>query len=78
VLTEADFERCSALMIDLYGENAAVRAQLRASELRDLGEQEAAEIWVQVKATIERLQATSAATPVDQQSTSVRQPSAQA
>jgi hypothetical protein len=63
VLTEADFERCAALMMELHGDNAIARAQLRAAELRELGEQDAAEIWIQVKVTIERLQAISRRAP---------------
>jgi hypothetical protein len=58
MLTEADFGRCAALMIDLHGDNALARAHLRATELREAGERSAAEIWVQVRVTIERLQRT--------------------
>jgi hypothetical protein len=57
VLTEADFERCATLMIELHGDNASARAQLRAAELYELGEPDAGEIWMQVKVTIEHLQA---------------------
>jgi hypothetical protein len=74
VLTEADFERCAAIMIELHGDNAIVRAHLRATELRELGERDAADIWMQVQATIERLQPKSPATLVDHQMTSARQP----
>jgi hypothetical protein len=42
-------------MIELHGDNAIARAHLRAADLRWLGENDAAEIWVQVKVTIERL-----------------------
>jgi hypothetical protein len=50
-------------MMELHGDNAIARAQLRAGELRELGEQDAAEIWIQVKLTIERLQAISRQAP---------------
>jgi hypothetical protein len=55
MLTEADFERCAALMVKLHGANAAAHAHLRAMELRELGEKDAAEIWSQVSVMIERL-----------------------
>jgi hypothetical protein len=42
-------------MVELYGDNARTRANLRATELRDAGERDAAEIWVQVSLTIEQL-----------------------
>jgi hypothetical protein len=56
VLTEADIDRCARYMIDNCGAGAALRAQLRAADLRDLGEPGAAENWVRVKAAIERIQ----------------------
>jgi hypothetical protein len=57
VLTEADIDRCARYMIDNYGSGAGLRAQLRAADLRDLGEPGAAENWKRVKAAIERIQA---------------------
>jgi hypothetical protein len=57
VLTEADIDRCARYMIDNYGAVAARRAELRAVELRALGEPGAAENWERVKTAIERLQA---------------------
>jgi hypothetical protein len=72
VLTGADFERCAVLMVELHGDNASARAHLRAAELRELGEQDAAEIWMQVKATIERLQAKSPTLPIERQLTAAR------
>jgi hypothetical protein len=56
VLTEADIDRCARYMIDHYGVGAARRAELRAIELRALGEPAAAENWERVKTAIERLQ----------------------
>jgi hypothetical protein len=57
VLTEADLRRCAAVMIERYGPRAATRALLRATDLYDQGDRDAAEIWMQVRARIERLQA---------------------
>jgi hypothetical protein len=57
MLTEADLRRCAAAMIERHGPRAATRALLRATELYDLGDRDGAEIWMQVRARIERLQA---------------------
>jgi hypothetical protein len=57
MLTEVDLRRCAAVMIERHGPRAATRALLRATELYDLGDREAAEIWMHVRARIERLQA---------------------
>jgi hypothetical protein len=58
MLTEADLERCATYLIGLHGpEAAAVRAFLRASNLYERGERDAADIWFQVGSMIRRLQA---------------------
>jgi hypothetical protein len=48
-------------MILHHGDNAASRAARRAIELRAAGETDAAEVWLRVKAAIERLEAESPA-----------------
>jgi hypothetical protein len=55
VLTDADIIRCAELMIRRYGADAAPRAALRASELVAVQQRAAADIWLRVKAAIERL-----------------------
>jgi len=57
VLTEADLLRCAAAMIERHGPRAAARSLLRATELYDQGDRDAAEIWMEVRARIARLQA---------------------
>jgi hypothetical protein len=44
-------------MIDRYGGGATRRAELRAIELRAVGEPGASETWERVKTAIERLRA---------------------
>jgi hypothetical protein len=57
VLTEADIDCCARYIIDNCGGGAVLRTQLRAANLRALGEPGAAENWERVKTAIERLQA---------------------
>jgi len=73
VLTEADFERCAALMIELPWRKRRRAGCPTCSELRELGERDASEIWMRVKVTIERLQGKSPATLINRQSAVARQ-----
>jgi hypothetical protein len=50
-------------MIEHYGAEAASRAGLRATELFAMQQHAAGDIWLSVKATIERLQAAPAGPP---------------
>jgi hypothetical protein len=54
-------------MIRRHGDNDIARAHLRAAELRDLGEQDAADIWMHVKVMIERVLVQSSDTLVNRQ-----------
>jgi hypothetical protein len=55
VLTETDILRCARLMIERYGADAAPRATVRANELFTAEQPDAGDIWLRVKAAIERL-----------------------
>jgi len=56
-LTEADIIRAAKVVIWLRGTAAYDRARHRVGDLRLTGDHEAAEIWLRVAKTIERLQA---------------------
>jgi hypothetical protein len=56
-VTENDIDRCAKLLIDRNASDAAARAAWRATDLRALGFEDAADIWDRVKEAIVRLQA---------------------
>jgi len=56
MLTDRDFERCAKVLIKNCGPKAAYRADLRADQLMDEGQEETAAIWREVARTIRRIQ----------------------
>jgi hypothetical protein len=58
MLTEADLRRCATYLTRLHGPDAAAkRAFLRAATLYERGDRDAADIWFQVGAMIQLVQA---------------------
>jgi hypothetical protein len=56
MMTEADLQFCTALMIRLFGPAASARALARATDSYQRGDREAARIWIQVGSAIHRME----------------------
>ena len=54
---EIDVYRAAALLVKQYGENAPIRAAMRADELLAGGDVEGAAVWKRVLRAIDELQA---------------------
>lgn len=57
MLTQRDFEWCARILIDRFGAAAAGRAEIRARDLRQQGDQAGCDIWQEVAATVRKMQA---------------------
>ena len=56
MLTPRDFEWCAKVLIDQFGAAAAGRAEIRARDLQQQGDQEGYAIWQEVAATVRKIQ----------------------
>lgn len=53
---EIDVYRAAALLVKQYGENAPIRAAMRADELCAAGDVEGAAVWKRILRAIDKLQ----------------------